>query len=145
MGGVSSEDAATLGTVAESGLATSPSAELAFDPSSGPHGFDDVSAGDDEEAARPESTGSSPWREERQESEAQAAPRPSEESSRSVTQSPVAVGEVDSEPAAHVQSDLADGSYFLVSSEILGGAGDQMEGAEDMLRKFEYKALGEKN
>lgn len=122
MGGLSSEDAATQGIVGESDGASSPSAESApsvsaFDASSAPYGFDDVSVGDDEEAARPASTGTSAWREEWEE--------PSAESPRAVTQSPVAVGEADSEPAADVQSDLAAESYALVSAEANSGVKDQ--------------------
>lgn len=148
MGGPSTQDAATLGIVAEGGLASSPSAEtpppvFAFDSSSAHYGFDDVSAGDDEEAARPASTGSSAWREEWEESEARAAPRPSEESSRSVTQSPVAVGEADSEPAADVQSDLAAESYSLVSAEIVSRVRDETiwEEQKKSSESLMYKAL----
>lgn len=122
MGGLSTEDAATLGIVVEIALATSPSADTpppvsALDSSSAHYGFDDVSAGDDEEAARPASTGSLAWREEWEESVSLAAQLPTEESWRSVTQSPVAVSEADSEPAVDVQSDLPAESYSLVSAE----------------------------
>lgn len=140
MGGISSEDAATLGIVAESGLATSPSADSpppvsAFDSSSAPYGFDDVSGGDNEEAARPASTGSSAWREDWEESK---------KSSHSVTQSPVAVGEADSEPAADVQSDLAAESYSLVSSETLSRARDQMFWKEQKMSSESTKPWGGK-
>lgn len=137
MGGLSSEDAATQGIVGESDGATLPSAEStpsvsAFDASSAPYDFDDVSVGDDEEAARPASTGTSAWREEW------------EESPRAVTQSPVAVGEADSEPAADVQSDLAAESYSLVSAETNSGVKDQQLWKEQKKssESLKYKASG---
>lgn len=130
----------------QSGLATSPSADSpppvsAFDSSSAYYGLDDVSAEDGEEAARPATTGSLVWREEWEESE--AAPRPSEESSHSVTLSSLEVGEADSEPAADVQSDLAAESYSLVSAEMLSRVRDQTLWKEQKKssQSLKYRAL----
>lgn len=117
----------------QSGLATSPSADSpppvsAFDSSSAYYGLDDVSAGDEEEAARLATTGSLVWREELEESE--AASRLSEESSHS-------------EPAADVQSDLAAESYSLVSAEMLSRVRDQTvwKQQKKSSQSLKYRAL----